>query len=521
MRGRSRAARRLGYFFRVFLAALLFLSLAFSFPTAYRPVSLLFSPLSPRSRGSLPALGLPAAEARAVRRTKSAELPAPSAPPAPETLSFPGAAEVTVSGAAYQILAEGGKARLEIPEGAFPRGGRILFRAFAPVQSAALADRALAPLPVYLLELDPQPQKPLVLTLELTWLRDSPESDPRLFALWRQTGEKWQPAGGRLWRDEGGGARWKAYVRASGRYGLLRPPLPFQDLWGHWAEKAVDLLHSRGIVTGEGPRFEPERPLTRAELAALIARTLLCDDRRSGESLPPLPPFRDVPERAWFREHVALLVSHGIIKGEGDRFRPQDPVSRQELAVVLSRFPGVEALGNPPPSPFPDQSQAGEWARPALESARARGILRGDPDGLLRPRSPVTRAEAAVALARLLDRIGYFEELTEAQGRLEQALGQGAAWELLLPDQRRWTLLPAGPDVESLFRQGAGGSFSLRGYLLPREEGVIIRVTQVAAWTSGLKSSPSVPSRVAQEERSSSPPASRPSKKRRRIPADD
>lgn|GEM_PF-4657760 len=418
-----------------------------------------------------------------------------------------------MSGASYQILAEGGRARLGIPEGAFPRGGRILLRALAPVQSQALLGQALSPLPVYLLELDPRPEKPLALSLELPPPASSAFPDPRLLALWRQEGEGWRPAGGRLWRDEGGGARVQGFIRLPGRYALLHFPLPFPDLRGHWAEEEVELLLSRGVVE-PGAGFEPQRPITRAELAALLSRALLSDGRRAGESLPPLSPFRDVPEGAWFREHVAVAAAHGLLRGEGERFRPQDPLSRQELAVALSRFPGVEALGSPPPSPFPDEAQAGEWARSALQAARARGILRGDPDGLMRPRSPVTRAEAAVALARLLDRIGYFEELTEVQGKLERAFGQGATYELLLPDQRRWTLLPAGPDVEALFRPGVGGSFTLRGYLFPREGGALLRVTQVTAYQPPR-------GKLAPAEENPPRPSPRPSRRRRRVPDDD
>ncbi len=67
------------------------------------------------------------------------------------------------------------------------------------------------------------------------------------------------------------------------------------------------------------------------------------------------PRFRDVPENHWARAPIERIVQRGIMTPQGDRFEPDRPVTRAELAMVLVRL--VDAVEKAGPKPF-DRSPA-------------------------------------------------------------------------------------------------------------------------------------------------------------------
>ncbi|MBM7564083.1 S-layer homology domain-containing protein [Paenibacillus sacheonensis] len=50
---------------------------------------------------------------------------------------------------------------------------------------------------------------------------------------------------------------------------------PFTDTKGHWAEGMIAALEHAGVVNGKGNGlFMPDRPISRAEIAAILARVM-------------------------------------------------------------------------------------------------------------------------------------------------------------------------------------------------------------------------------------------------------
>uniref|UniRef100_UPI0004840746 S-layer homology domain-containing protein n=1 Tax=Desulfovirgula thermocuniculi TaxID=348842 RepID=UPI0004840746 len=81
-------------------------------------------------------------------------------------------------------------------------------------------------------------------------------------------------------------------------------------------------------------------------------------------------------------------------------------ITRVELAAILSRV--VEAkkvpLSGQAPA-FADASAIPAWAKNAVETAAKAGIVSGYEDRTFRPDKPVTRAEAASMILRLLEKV--------------------------------------------------------------------------------------------------------------------
>lgn len=95
----------------------------------------------------------------------------------------------------------------------------------------------------------------------------------------------------------------------------------------------LNQLHARGIVNGdENGNFNGEEILTRAQMAAVLARLINADAGFTGEM-----PFNDVSSEDWFAPAVYALYSRGIIYGD-DYFNPDRNVTREEFTAMKYRL---------------------------------------------------------------------------------------------------------------------------------------------------------------------------------------
>jgi hypothetical protein len=101
-------------------------------------------------------------------------------------------------------------------------------------------------------------------------------------------------------------------------------------------EPAVRWLKATGITDGVGNtgRFEPNRVLTRGEMAEFLYRTA---GRPTGDARHRFP---DVPRSRYYDQAVSWMVAHGITDGVGNtgRFEPGQPVTRAQNAAFMYRF---------------------------------------------------------------------------------------------------------------------------------------------------------------------------------------
>lgn len=169
----------------------------------------------------------------------------------------------------------------------------------------------------------------------------------------------------------------------------------FYDIPNHWAKEAVVKLKERGVVEGNGTyRFEPEQLVSRAEAAAMIVRAFGYD--RTGTFA-----FTDLRSEHWSYPYIDKAVRAGIVGGYPDgRFRPDEPVTRMEMAAMLARAMGLN--GNLRGTvPFVDVKE-NDWGSPVLLQMKAEGWISGYADGTFRPSQTATRAEFSALLARMI-----------------------------------------------------------------------------------------------------------------------
>ncbi|QGQ94686.1 carbohydrate-binding protein [Paenibacillus psychroresistens] len=184
-------------------------------------------------------------------------------------------------------------------------------------------------------------------------------------------------------------------------YAILTGAKSFADIQGHWAQDSIETMASRLLVNGQtDTSFAPNKSVTRAEFTNQLVRALGLSDRTS------VIKFADVTEASWFAEGVAVAASIGLVNGyEDGTFRPNNSISREEIAVLLSRaivFAQKQVAIGGDLSEYKDASSVASWSLASMQSAVKAGFIQGDQAHRLLPSAQATRAEATVMLARLL-----------------------------------------------------------------------------------------------------------------------
>ena len=166
--------------------------------------------------------------------------------------------------------------------------------------------------------------------------------------------------------------------------------IAFSDVEGHWAEKSIQKAEEMKVITGyENNRFMPDSYMTRAELVAIINRFL----EIQSETDKYIP---DVTRQDWFHSDVRKALSAGIIKGDTNGYvRPNDYVTREEAAVIMCRA-FYDTLS------FKDNDSISSWSRADILTFVKNGYITGYPDGELKPKNNITRAEIITILERII-----------------------------------------------------------------------------------------------------------------------
>lgn len=170
----------------------------------------------------------------------------------------------------------------------------------------------------------------------------------------------------------------------------------FDDMAGfEWANDSVKILKEKGIISGIGSTvFEPQRKITRAEFLKMAAKLFKFE---GGENR-----FSDVEKNDWFEPFVSACHAAGIIEGYDNRIYPYENISREDAAVILHRAMKLPADGTENVE-FSDETEVSDYAREAVGVLSKQKIITGYEDGSFKPHNEISRAEAAVLMAKCLN----------------------------------------------------------------------------------------------------------------------
>jgi hypothetical protein len=110
--------------------------------------------------------------------------------------------------------------------------------------------------------------------------------------------------------------------------------------------------------------------------------------------------FLDVEEDDWFKEDLDKAKTARYLMGYPDNtVKPEDFITRQEAAVIFARL--LDLRYSDGGDLFTDDPEIPEWSRPGIMACAQRELLKGYLDGSFKPEANMTRAEVVTVLDRL------------------------------------------------------------------------------------------------------------------------
>lgn len=180
------------------------------------------------------------------------------------------------------------------------------------------------------------------------------------------------------------------------RHSVATPSKPTLNTGDHYA-------YVMGYPDGT---VRPNGSITRAEVSTILFRLL--SDKTRDEYFTTESSFTDVKAGAWYNNSIATLEKAGVIvdTAKGGAFRPNEAITRAELAAMLAQFSDAKPVKG---VKFSDVS-AEHWAYEAIAIAAKMGWIEGYPDGTFRPDATITRAEMMTLVNRALERVPSDED---------------------------------------------------------------------------------------------------------------
>ena len=180
----------------------------------------------------------------------------------------------------------------------------------------------------------------------------------------------------------------------------------------HWAaesiQRATELGYFQGVDEG---RFGLGQPISRAAFSSALVRMFGWEEVRPAKS-----SFDDVDKTRWFYTAAETTLANGAVAAAGQDFRPDDDLTRGEMASMLVRGLGyTSSLAETASSygvPFSDVTVN----RGVITMAYDLGLMTGKDGGRFDPDAPATREQAAAVLVRVHDQLAASSVKLSAAG---------------------------------------------------------------------------------------------------------
>lgn len=187
--------------------------------------------------------------------------------------------------------------------------------------------------------------------------------------------------------------------------GTINQNIVFVDVSNHWANDAIYDMAKKGIISGySDSSFKPENSITREEFAKLIATTFSLS-----LGYKDAPTFSDVQNDRWSYSYIEATKEYltGYYPPKGQAFfSPDTKATREDVAVALVKILGYTAsdLGDSGSlrRSFADVEDISFNLRDYVALAAENQLISGYEDRTFRPQNPITRAEVATLLYKVI-----------------------------------------------------------------------------------------------------------------------
>jgi len=153
----------------------------------------------------------------------------------------------------------------------------------------------------------------------------------------------------------------------------------------------------KGFMHGDGNGgVRPGSQISRAEFVKMAVYTFGTDF--APETAYDVSMYQDVPESQWYQAVVGYATKMKWISGHDGKFRPNDKITRQEAAKLVSAAMGVSLPDGS--CDFSDSGAISDWSAPYIAALTQSGVLNGYEDNTFRPLRNISRAEAASMIGK-------------------------------------------------------------------------------------------------------------------------
>ncbi|MEE0777050.1 MAG: S-layer homology domain-containing protein, partial [Bacillota bacterium] len=206
---------------------------------------------------------------------------------------------------------------------------------------------------------------------------------------------------------------------------LGKTDLPFTDVSeGQWFYPEVEYVYGKGIMMGmTDTQFGPNEDLTRGQFVTILGRYAGIKDSSKGS--PADKTFNDVKETSYYASHVKWAVEQKITNGVSEtKFAPEEKITREQMAAMMYRYAAAMKVALPEGdgSKFSDDGKISSYAKEAVYSMKAAGILGGMGNNTFAPKGNATRAQAARVIHMFME---YEPAETVVVSMEKFTLGQG------------------------------------------------------------------------------------------------
>lgn len=173
----------------------------------------------------------------------------------------------------------------------------------------------------------------------------------------------------------------------------------------HWAMSVINQAADAGIMQGrDNGEFGLGDTIKRCEFAAMLVRMMKWD-----KSITEVSAFTDTNSNDWFYADVNTLAERNVYSESV--FRPNDNITRREMAVMLVKALGYDELANGESnSVFSDVSTDSGYIAVAYNL----GIINGKSETVFDPEGSALREEGAAMMMRLYNK--YYSDIDELHG---------------------------------------------------------------------------------------------------------
>lgn len=228
-----------------------------------------------------------------------------------------------------------------------------------------------------------------------------------------------------------------AVVMAAGLMTVPASAVEFSDVQDHWAQTAIQQVTDWELFTGNDKgEFMPDATMTRGMFVTVMER---CAKMMGVYQQPEqTATFIDVQPSDYFASGVSWSQASGLVTGVGgDRFAPNDPITREQMCVIMDRFlrtftdydlDAYLVVQNA----FLDKESIGDYAKQSVDLCVALGLIQGvSVEGGMefQPVQPATRAAVAVILGRLVPVFKELPPIPEQPGGTEGGGTEGGGTE--------------------------------------------------------------------------------------------